>query len=80
MVLQALVLAVWWQLAEMSLDAALQVYHPDQRGSPAYRQGQDPAEACFLYRGLTLWLLGFPDAARTSAAEGIALAATIAAA
>ncbi len=64
--------------ARNSLDAALEVYHPDQRDSPAFRQGQDPAEACFVYRGLALWKLGFPDAARASAAEGIALAATIA--
>ena len=64
--------------ARKSLDAALEIYRPDQRGSPAYRQGQDPAEACFLYRGLALWLLGFPDEAQASAAEGIALAASIA--
>ncbi len=64
--------------ARRSLDAALEVYRPDQRDSPAFRQGQDPAEACLVYRGLALWQLGFPDAARASADEGLALAATIA--
>jgi class 3 adenylate cyclase len=64
--------------ARKDLDAALEFYHPDQRGSPVYRQGQDPAEACFVYRALVLWVLGFHDTARASAAEGIALAESIA--
>ncbi len=64
--------------ARQSMDAALEIYHPDQRDSPAFRQGQDPGEACFVYRGLVLWLLGYPDKALASAEEGITLAETIA--
>ena len=63
--------------ARTSLDEALAIYDPDQRSSPAYQQGQDPGEACLVYRAITLWLLGYPDDAAASGADAIELAGRI---
>ena len=63
--------------ARTSLDKALEIYDPDQRRSPAYVQGQDPAEACLVYRALALWLLGYPDAAAASGTASVTHASRI---
>jgi class 3 adenylate cyclase/predicted ATPase len=63
--------------ARSSLDRALEIYVPDQRHSPAYVQGQDPGEACLIYRAKARWLLGYPDAAAESGAEAVAHAERI---
>ncbi len=62
--------------AREAFDAGLELYDPGQRDS--LDQGQDPKEACLAYRGITLWLLGYPDAARRSATDGITYARDIA--
>jgi class 3 adenylate cyclase/predicted ATPase len=49
--------------ASTHLDRSLANYEPSQRRSPLFISGQDPSEACGLYRAWLLWLQGFPDQA-----------------
>ena len=49
-------------------------YAPEQRRVPVFRSAQDPGVACQSYSALCLWLLGFPDQARTRGQDALALA------
>jgi predicted ATPase len=49
-------------------------YSPEQRRAPVFRSAQDPGVSCLSYSALSLWLLGFPDQARTRGQDALALA------
>ncbi len=53
------------------LERALALYDPAEHRSLAARFGQDIRVACLFYRGLALWMLGFPDAAVAESAEAL---------
>jgi predicted ATPase len=46
------------------LDQALALYHPAERRPLAARFGQDCRVSALSYRALTVWLLGYPEAAQ----------------
>jgi predicted ATPase len=53
-------------------DEALKVYDLVERGIPAARLGgQDARTAVLAHRGRALWLLGYPEAARADAEQGV---------
>jgi hypothetical protein len=47
------------------LDRAIGLYDPAEHRDLATRFGQDVRVAAWSYRSLTLWLLGYPEAALT---------------
>ena len=49
--------------ARTHFDQALALYDPDKHGHLATRFGYDVEVATLSYRGLGLWVLGYPDAA-----------------
>jgi class 3 adenylate cyclase/predicted ATPase len=49
------------------LDRALEIYDPIEHRSLAARFGQDVRTTILAFRALTLWLLGFPEAAMSDA-------------
>ena len=53
------------------LDRALALYDPAEHRSLAARFGQDIRVASLFYRGLALWMLGFPDAAIADSVEAL---------
>ena len=53
------------------LDRALTLYDPAEHRSLAARFGQDIRVASLFYRGLALWMLGFPEAAVAESDEAI---------
>jgi predicted ATPase/DNA-binding winged helix-turn-helix (wHTH) protein len=60
--------------ARLHLEEGIARYTPDQRHTPAFHAGQDPGVACRVYAARTLWLLGYPEQARTRLAEALTLA------
>ena len=60
--------------ARQHLEAGIAHYTPDQRRAPAFRLGQDPGVSCRANAARTLWLLGYPEQARTRLHEALALA------
>jgi predicted ATPase len=64
--------------ARQHLEAGIACYTPDQRGTPAFRLGQDPGVACRVHAALTLWLLGYPAHALAHLHETLALAHALA--
>ncbi len=52
-------------------EQALALYDPVEHRSLATRFGQDVRAAALHYRAVTLWTLGYPDAARADADEGL---------
>jgi class 3 adenylate cyclase/predicted ATPase len=66
-------------LAELSearrhFEDGISHYTPEQHLAEVFRSAQDPGVACLSYSALCLWLLGFPDQARTRGQHALALA------
>jgi predicted ATPase len=57
--------------SQMHYDQALALYDPAKHRQLATRLGQDVRMAILSYRSLTLWLLGYPEAARTDADKAV---------
>ena len=53
------------------LDDAIALYDPVEHRQLATRVGQDPRVAALCYRSITLWLLGYPEAATLDAHEAL---------
>jgi predicted ATPase len=71
--------ATWLSLgalpaARSHLEESSARYTPDQHRTLVFRTGQDPGVACRLYVAATLWLLGYPEQARTRLQEALTLA------
>jgi predicted ATPase len=60
--------------ARAHLDQGIALYDPQQHRAHAFLYGQDPGVAIRCYAALTLWLLGYPDQARTRGYEAFTLA------
>jgi class 3 adenylate cyclase/predicted ATPase len=63
--------------ASTHLDRSLRNYEPSQRRSPLFGSGQDPSEACGVYRAWLLWLQGFPDQALDQCKKSLAYAESL---
>ncbi|MBV8359126.1 MAG: AAA family ATPase, partial [Deltaproteobacteria bacterium] len=61
-------------LAREHLEHAIALYDLKHYGSHAFTYGQDPGVHSLSYAALVLWLLGYPDQARTRSLEALALA------
>ena len=57
-------------------DQAIALYNPAEHRPLATRVGQDLGVRILVYRSLTLWFLGYPDAALRATAEGKEFRAT----
>jgi class 3 adenylate cyclase/predicted ATPase len=57
--------------ARTHYDLALKLYDPSKHRSLASRFGQDVRVATLSYRALSLWVLGYPDAAMSDAENAI---------
>jgi hypothetical protein len=55
--------------AQTHYDLALKLYDPSKHRSLASRFGQDVRVAIHSYRALSLWVLGYPDAAMSDTEE-----------
>jgi class 3 adenylate cyclase/predicted ATPase len=69
----------WFNVGEIArawghLEESTVLYASDQRHAVAFRSGQDPGVACRSFATLALWILGYPDRARTSSHEALRLA------
>jgi predicted ATPase len=60
--------------ARIDFEEGIARYMPAQRCAEIYRMAQDPGVACRGYLGITEWLLGFPDRARSRMRESVELA------
>jgi predicted ATPase len=60
------------------LEQGRQLYHPQQHSSVELVYGDDTGVVCHAYRASTLWYLGYPDQARWSSQEALALARDLA--
>jgi tetratricopeptide (TPR) repeat protein len=58
------------------LQLAVAGYDPTKHGLNAFVYGLDTRATSLAYNGVTLWLLGFPDAALNSANDSVAAAAS----
>jgi predicted ATPase len=64
--------------ARQHLESGLRLYDAQVHAGHAYLFGQDPGVSCLTYLAVTLWHLGYPDAAARTAQDGIELATRIA--
>jgi predicted ATPase len=60
--------------ARAHLEQATALYGSQPNHAIAWRYGQDPAVVCHSYASWVLWLLGYPDHARTSSHHALTLA------
>lgn len=58
--------------AREHFEQGIALYDPQKRRS--HRALQDPGVACLSYKAVTLWMLGYPDQARETSREALALA------
>jgi predicted ATPase len=64
--------------ARTHLEESTALYTPRQRHTAAFRSGQDPGVACLAFATLALWILGYPDRARSRSHEAVRLAQELA--
>ncbi|HEY7491339.1 MAG TPA: AAA family ATPase, partial [Candidatus Tectomicrobia bacterium] len=65
-------------LAHTHFEHSMALYNPRQHNSQAFLLGPDPGVFCTAFDAHALWHLGYPDRARTSMAQGLAQAQTLA--
>jgi predicted ATPase len=63
--------------ARHHLETGAAHYDHLQQQTSMFRAGQDPGVGCLGYAASTLWLLGYPDQARTHAQNAMALATAL---
>jgi predicted ATPase len=63
-----------WTAAWPHLEQGMTLYHPHQHRSHALLYGRDPGMDCQIYLAWTLWMLGYPDQARTARPKALSLA------
>ena len=64
--------------ARTHLEDSTVLYTPRLRHTAAFRSGQDPGVGCLSFATLALWILGYPDRARTRSQEALILAQDLA--
>jgi len=62
------------EAAGSQLEAGYRAYDRRLREDLSFRLGQDPGVACLAYLALALWVLGYPEQARTRMQEALVLA------
>jgi len=56
------------------LEQGIAIYDPQTHRSLAFRYGEDPGVACYIFRAWCLWYLGYPEQARQRMHETVTLA------
>jgi predicted ATPase len=59
------------------LEQGIAIYDPQTHGSLAFRYGEDPGVACYIFRAWCLWYLGYPEQARQRMHETVILAQSL---
>jgi predicted ATPase len=58
-------------------EQGIALYDPKKHGHHAHLYGQDPKATCLAFGAVALWLLGYPDQAKSRGREAVALSAEL---